>query len=149
MKRWLLMSFFGLIGTLALAAATLCLTSGCSSMGYYAQSIGGHLSMLRAARPVPEVLGDAQSDAVLKERLALSQRRRGFAVSEPRLPANAITLMATNPRFVEAFLVGANHEMNRELLCRTFPTDRPGTAFHHFWDRIDCSADSGPIHGLS
>ena len=53
MKRWLLMGFLGLTGTLALAAATLCLTSGCSSMGYYAQSVGGHMALLRAARPVP------------------------------------------------------------------------------------------------
>jgi predicted aminopeptidase len=88
-KRWLLMGFLGLIGTLALAAATLCLTSGCSSMGYYAQSVGGHLAMLRAARPVPEVIGDAQSDAALKQRLALSQRMRDFAVSELKLPDNA------------------------------------------------------------
>jgi predicted aminopeptidase len=83
------MSALGLIGTLALAAAAVCLTSGCSSMGYYAQSIGGHLSLLRAARPVPEVLSDAQADAALKERLALTQRMRDFAVSELKLPDNA------------------------------------------------------------
>ena len=83
------MGFLGLVGTLALAAATLCLTSGCSSMGYYAQSVGGHLAMLRAARPVSEVLGDTQSDAALKQRLALSQRMRDFAVSELKLPDNA------------------------------------------------------------
>jgi len=88
-KRWALMSALGLIGTLMLAAAAVCLTSGCSSMGYYAQSIGGHLSLLRASRPVPEVLGDAQADAALKERLALTQRIRDFAVSELKLPDNA------------------------------------------------------------
>jgi predicted aminopeptidase len=83
------MAGLGLIGTLALAAASVCLTSGCSSIGYYAQSVGGHLSLLRAARPVPEVIGDAQAEAVLKERLALSQRMRDFAVSELKLPDNA------------------------------------------------------------
>jgi predicted aminopeptidase len=88
-KRWLLMGVLGLTGTLALAAASLCLTSGCSSMGYYAQSIGGHLALLRAARPVPEVLDDARSDAALKQRLALTQRMRDFAVSELKLPDNA------------------------------------------------------------
>ena len=31
--------------------------------------------------------------------------------------------------------MGANHEMNRELLWRRYPTDRRGTPFHRFWDR--------------
>lgn len=83
------MAGLGLIGTLALAAAGVCLTSGCSSIGYYTQSVGGHLSLLRAARPVPEVMVDAQAEAALKERLALSQRMRDFAVSELKLPDNA------------------------------------------------------------
>ena len=32
-------------------AATLCL-SGCANLGYYWQSVEGHLSIMRAARPV-------------------------------------------------------------------------------------------------
>ncbi|MDE2615364.1 MAG: aminopeptidase [Burkholderiales bacterium] len=83
------MASLGLLGAAALAAGALCLTSGCSSIGYYAQSINGHLTMLRAARPVPELLADGASDAVLKERLALSQRMRDFAVAELKLPDNA------------------------------------------------------------
>jgi hypothetical protein len=62
------------------------------------------------------------------------------------IPANAITLLETNPRFVEAFMVGANHEMNRELLWRAYPTDRRGTPFRAFWDRLDGQTDIGPIH---
>lgn len=88
-RRALLMASLGLIGTAALATAAVCLTSGCSSIGYYAQSVGGHLSLLRAARPVPEVLADGGAQAVLKERLALSQRMRDFAVTELKLPDNA------------------------------------------------------------
>ena len=88
-RRALLMASLGLIGTVMLAAGAVCLTSGCSSVGYYAQSINGHLSMLRAARPVPELLADGEADAALKERLALSQRMRDFAVTELKLPDNA------------------------------------------------------------
>jgi len=88
-RRALLMASLGLIGTAVAAAAAVCLTSGCSSIGYYAQSVGGHLSLLRAARPVPEVLADVSAGAALKERLALSQRMRDFAVSELKLPDNA------------------------------------------------------------
>ncbi len=83
------MASLGLIGTAVVAAAAVCLTSGCSSIGYYAQSVGGHLSLLRAARPVPEVLADGVAEAALKERLALSQRMRDFAVTELKLPDNA------------------------------------------------------------
>ena len=88
-RRALLMASLGLIGTAALAVAAACLTSGCSTVGYYAQSVGGHLSLLRAARPVPEVLADADTQDPLKQRLALSQRMRDFAVTELKLPDNA------------------------------------------------------------
>lgn len=62
------------------------------------------------------------------------------------IPDNAITLLETNPQFVEAFLVGANHEMNRELLWRRYPTDRRGTPFRRFWDRVQPGDDIPPIH---
>lgn len=61
------------------------------------------------------------------------------------IPDDTLTLLETNPRFVEAFMVGANHEMDRELLWRRYPTDRRGTPFHHFWDRVDHTPDIGPI----
>jgi hypothetical protein len=50
------------------------------------------------------------------------------------VPENTITLLETNPRFIEAFMVGLNHEMARELLWRGFPTDQRGTYFRQFWD---------------
>jgi hypothetical protein len=43
------------------------------------------------------------------------------------------TLLTTNNRFIEAYLVGLNHEMARELLWREFPTDQRGTYFSSFW----------------
>jgi hypothetical protein len=43
------------------------------------------------------------------------------------------TLLETNNRFIEAYLVGLNHEMARELLWREFPTDQRGTYFASFW----------------
>lgn len=51
-----------------------------------------------------------------------------------RVPANSIALLQTNPSFIEAYLVGLNHEMSRELLWRGFPTDQRGTYFRQFWD---------------
>lgn len=62
------------------------------------------------------------------------------------IPADTVTLLETNPRFVEAFLAGMNHEMNRELLWREFPTDRRGSPFQRFWDRLDGAPDIPPLH---
>jgi hypothetical protein len=48
--------------------------------------------------------------------------------------ANSITLLETNPRFIESYLAGLNHEMARELLWREYPTDQRGSVFRQFWD---------------
>ncbi len=50
------------------------------------------------------------------------------------VPPNTVTLVQPNSRFIEAFMVGLNHEMGRELLWREYPTDRRGTYFKYFWD---------------
>lgn len=47
---------------------------------------------------------------------------------------NTISLMETNQRFIEAYMVGLNHEMGSELLWREFPTDQRGSYFRQFWD---------------
>jgi hypothetical protein len=52
-----------------------------------------------------------------------------------KLPLNSVTALGSNPWFVQAFLVGLNHEMSRELLWRGYPTDQRGTSFRRFWDR--------------
>ena len=64
-------------------------TTGCSSVGYYAQSVGGHLDMMRRAKPVPAWVADAGTPEALRARLQLAQRLRDFAVSELALPDNA------------------------------------------------------------
>jgi len=49
------------------------------------------------------------------------------------MPAEGVALVESDPAFVEAFLAGANHELNYELLWRGFPADRRATAFRRFW----------------
>jgi predicted aminopeptidase len=79
----------GLAATALVAAAGVCLTSGCATVGYYAQSVVGHLEILQAARPVAQVIDDRATSAALKERLVLSQQMRDFAVRELGEPDNA------------------------------------------------------------
>lgn len=47
---------------------------------------------------------------------------------------DSVALLETSPRVIEAYMVGLNHEMNRELLWREFPADLTGTPFRQFWD---------------
>lgn len=47
---------------------------------------------------------------------------------------NTISLLETNPTFIESYMVGLNHEMGRELLWREYPTDQRGSYFRQFWD---------------
>ncbi len=71
------------------ACATALLLGGCSTVGYYWQSISGHMQMVNSARPVEDWIGDAQTPERLKTRLELSRRIRSFAVTALQLPDNA------------------------------------------------------------
>lgn len=55
---------------------------------YYVQAVHGHMEVMQSRRPVGEVLADPQAPAQLKERLALVQEARRFAVEELALPDN-------------------------------------------------------------
>lgn len=50
------------------------------------------------------------------------------------IPQNSMTLLESNQRFIEAYMVGLNHEMARELLWNEYPTDQRGSYFRQFWD---------------
>ncbi|MGW6979119.1 hypothetical protein ACWGE1_06665 [Streptomyces sp. NPDC054932] len=64
--------------------------------------------------------------------LALSAE--SFVPHLDRVPVNTVTLLDTDQEFIEAFMVGLNHELARELLWREYPTDQQGTPFRQFWD---------------
>jgi hypothetical protein len=63
-----------------------------------------------------------------------------------QIPPDSITLLETNPRFIAAFMAGLNHELNRELLWRRYPTDQKGTPVRRFWDRPGGGADVPALH---
>ncbi len=88
--------------------------------------------------PLVDKLNEFATDAILTD--------------ATRIPTDRVALFEENRSFIEAFLVGANHEMNKELRWREFPTDMRGTIFKRFWNRH--RADSDPqgddiaaIHG--
>jgi predicted aminopeptidase len=62
--------------------------TGCNNLGYYAQAVGGHVAVMRAARPISEVLNDPAGDPTLKQQLAEVKAIREFASRELGLPDN-------------------------------------------------------------
>jgi predicted aminopeptidase len=77
-------------GLLALLiAGVVGLLGGCSSLGYYAQSVGGHLAVMRAAEPVDAVLARAETPAAVRARLTHALSARAFASAQLGLPDNA------------------------------------------------------------
>ena len=50
------------------------------------------------------------------------------------IPPNTLSLLVTNPAFIESYMVGLNHEFGKELLWREYPTDTRGSYFRQFWD---------------
>ena len=78
----------GSFGVLALSAGVVCMTSGCSTIGYYGQAVGGHLDVVQRSQSVDHMLADPLTPPALRDRLELSQRMRDFAISELKLPDN-------------------------------------------------------------
>jgi predicted aminopeptidase len=76
-----------LIRRLLLSAALLALT-GCSAIGHWSQAAGGHLGIVRAAKPVDDWLADPATPADIAERLRLSQQMRDYASTHLALPEN-------------------------------------------------------------
>ncbi|MGH8616491.1 MAG: aminopeptidase [Burkholderiales bacterium] len=72
-----------------LTAGLLCaLLAGCADLGYYAQSVGGQLSLLSARQPIPEVIADPATDPQLAAKLTLALEIRDYASRVLRLPDN-------------------------------------------------------------
>lgn len=77
-----------LVAGLALAAAIVVGTGGCTTVSYYSQAIAGHLEVMQRARPIDDRLArDALPDA-LRARLFRALEIRDFATRELGLPDN-------------------------------------------------------------
>ncbi len=50
------------------------------------------------------------------------------------VPPSSVGLLQSNHKLIEAYMVGLNHEMARQLLWGGYPTDQRGSYFRQFWD---------------
>jgi len=79
-----------------------------------------------------EVMAYPEFDIPMYE--PLSKDEDGFVPNIHLVEPNSVTLLETNQRFIESYMVGLNHEFARELLWREYPTDQRGSYFRQFWD---------------
>jgi predicted aminopeptidase len=70
------------------ALGALLFVSGCVSLEYYAQAVGGHLEVMRLAVPIEERLRKADTPEPLRAKLAKVLAIREFASRELALPDN-------------------------------------------------------------
>jgi hypothetical protein len=65
------------------------------------------------------------------------------------IPADTVTLLEANRPFVEAYMVGLNHELARELVWREFPGRPRQTAFRVFWDTRGTGSQADQLEPIS
>ena len=62
--------------------------SGCGTVGYYAQAVGGHLDLMSKRQPLEQVMSSEDTDPEIRRKLQLLRDAREFAVAELGLPNN-------------------------------------------------------------
>ena len=112
----------GAIALSVLAAGLAAALGACSTVGYYSQSIEGHLGVLRAARPIADWLDDPTTPAALHARLEKVRAMRRFAAAELGLPDNrSYTTYADLKRPYVVWNVFATPELSLRLRQWCFP----------------------------
>ena len=140
-RHWL-----SLVAALLVAAAM----TGCGTVSYLAQSATGHLQLMRAARPVPDVLADPSTPPSLRQRLQLSQRMRDFATETLKLPDNgSYRRYADLQRGAAVWNVVAAPELSLQLKTWCFPVVGC-VGYRGYFDRAraDAQADELRKQGL-
>lgn len=74
------------IYTITLLICISLAVGGCSTVGYYKQAVGGHLSLMWSTEPVADLLENPNTPASIKSKLQLTQEARHFARHQLHLP---------------------------------------------------------------
>ncbi|RSM72291.1 hypothetical protein DMB66_06825 [Actinoplanes sp. ATCC 53533] len=105
---------------------------------FLAPGDGGDGGVITARSPAaPDLLGEVMAYPIIDLPMFRPLMDMGPELFCPNIDLvlpDSVTLLETNPRFIESYLVGLNHEMSRELLWREYPTDQRGSVFRQFWD---------------
>ncbi len=134
------------IGLIAFSVLSL---SSCASFresaGYYWQSANGHLSVVRAARPIQEWLADPSTPEPLRRKLKLVTEIRAYASSELGLPDNgSYTKYADLKRPFVVWNVVATPELSLQLRQWCFPIAGCVT-YRGYYNKDDAEAFAKPL----
>jgi predicted aminopeptidase len=142
--RWALMAGFGIAGVAALVGVA-CLSVGCSTIGYYAQSVGGHLDLLSRAKSIEELKADEATPSQLRERLALAARIRDFAITDLGLPDNrSYRRYSDLGRTAAVYNVTAAPELSLKLETWCFPVVGC-VGYRGYYDRASADAEASAL----
>lgn len=123
------------------------LLSGCAfdGLGYYWQSVSGHLALMRATRPIVEVVADPATAEPVRQKLKLAQSARMFAVSDLALPDNgSYTGYADVGRPYVLWNVFATPELSLRLQTWCFPV-AGCVGYRGYYDQAQAQAFAGGL----
>jgi len=120
--------------------SALVLTTGCTTVGYYAQAVGGHLDLMSKRQSLEKVLTAEDTDEEIKRKLQLLKDARVFAVADLGLPNNKSysTFVKTDKRFVTWNVVAApEFSISPKTWC--FPV-AGCVSYRGYFDEADATA---------
>ncbi|MBD3669597.1 MAG: aminopeptidase [Gammaproteobacteria bacterium] len=119
---------------------TTSVLSACTSISYYSQAIGGHLSLLSHREPIEEVIQDPDLAEGVRERLQLATEVIAFARNELALPDNGSYrhFVRVDGRYVVWNVIAAPHySLQARHWCYPFA----GCAsYRGYYDKADAQA---------
>jgi predicted aminopeptidase len=140
MRRWLHIK-------IALGALLVGQLAACSSIGYYAQAIGGHVEVLRATRPIEEVVQDSATDPALRKKLERANAIRDFASRQLGLPDNGSYRSYADlgrPFVVWNVFAAPEFSLESERWCMLMVGC---VAYRGFFDRSEAEKYAQELHG--
>jgi hypothetical protein len=90
------------------------------------------------SRPPAELIGQPVFQNAMYEPL-WQMDKEWFLPNLNLLENNTLTLLEANPHFINAYMLGLNQELGREMLWRGYPADSSATFFRNFWSTNDGS----------
>jgi len=102
-------------------------------------TFGDKLNALKPKKIKPIMVAPEFCDAMYRELVKISSEL--FLPNLNLISNNTISVLETNPEFIESYMVGLNHEFSRELQWREYLTDQRGSYFRQFWDTYSKSND--------
>lgn len=127
----------GFAAGLALALAT---AGGCANLGYYFQSVSGHLDLLGRRQPIELLLADPATAPALSNKLSAVLRLREFASRDLALPENgSYRQYADLQRPFVVWNVFAAPELSTQLREWCFPV-AGCVAYRGYFDKAQAEA---------